>query len=93
MVAQQNKSFFFLCKSNCPWEPVDPGVFNKTIILLGLSVYEVIITNPVLCLCLCVVTYHFISSTTSLNDTVIIDNYTMVSGSHNMYLETLLIVV
>ena len=42
---------------------VDPGVFNKTIIILGLAGYKMIITNSALRASL--VIYHFTSSTPS----------------------------
>ena len=45
---------------------VDPGVFNKTIILLGLAGYKMIITNPALRGSFII--YHFISSATSYNN-------------------------
>ena len=42
---------------------VDPGVFNKIIILLGLAGYKMIITN--LALRASLVMYHFMSSVPS----------------------------
>ena len=48
---------------------VDPGIFNKTIIiLLRLAGYKLIITNWNLALCNSLVIYHFISSTPSRNN-------------------------